>query len=412
MSNSNPKPMKIHNILISLILITVFVSSCGDEGFEPQPDPVVRALSSNESEIASAANNFTFDLMAEIDQEFPKENYFISSFSVSTAVSMVMNGASESAQEGFIETLGLNGMAPGEINESYQTLVSYIYGLDPSVTLNVANSNWYTQEYTIKNDFANTLKSHYDAEIFEKDFADPATLQALNGWVEEETNGKIKDILDAINPEDVMFLINAIYFKANWTSQFDPNSTTDLPFFLTNEGSVNVPTMVAEVKHWSAYSTALEAQVIEIPYGNENYAFTIIMPDDVSAIGDLVSSIEINTLNAVLADSTTLVRDLYLPKFQMDFKTDLKDILVSMGMPLTGLGNLFEEPLPLAISKVIHQSFLEVNEEGSEAAAATVIGIELTSVPAATRINQPFVFLIRERNSGTILFSGKLLDPR
>ncbi|NQZ76860.1 MAG: serpin family protein, partial [Ekhidna sp.] len=117
-------------------------------------------------------------------------------------------------------------------------------------------------------------------------------------------------------------------------------------------------------------------------------------------------------LNSALSDTVTYVRDLTLPKFQLEFKTDLLDILVAMGMPITGLDGLFEEELPLAISKVIHQSFLEVNEEGSEAAAATIVGIELTSAPVATRINQPFVFLIRERNSGTILFSGKLLDPR
>jgi len=170
--------------------------------------------------------------------------------------------------------------------------------------------------------------------------------------------------------------------------------------------------MVAKVKHWYSYDNRLNAQVIEIPYGNENYAFTIIMPDNVSEINNLVSKINVQGLNDVLVDSVTLNRDLYLPKFQLDFKKDLLSILTEMGMPIRGLDNLFEETLPLEISQVIHQSFLEVNEEGSEAAAATVIGIELTSLPASTYVNQPFIFLIRERNSGTILFSGKLLDPR
>lgn len=398
------------SFVISFVLIMVF-SSCSDESTEI-PTPITRELSVNEAEIASSVNNFTFDLMTEIEGESPNENYFISSFSISTALSMVMNGASESVQEEFIQTLGLNGMSPETINESYKSLIEYVYNLDPSVTLNVANSNWYTNEYMIQSDFANTLETYYDAEIFEKDFSNPATLESLNGWVENETNGKIKNILSAISPEDVMFLINAIYFKADWTNQFDPNETTDSPFLLANNQSVNVPTMVAEVKHWRSYHNTLKAQVIEIPYGNENYAFTVIMPDEVSEIDDLVANIDVNSLNSVLADSTTLVRDLYLPKFQLDFKADLLGPLVDMGMPLTGLDNLFEEDLPLAISKVIHQSFLEVNEEGSEAAAATVVGVELTSVPASTHINQPFVFLIRDRNSGTILFSGKLLDPR
>jgi serpin B len=324
---------------------------------------------------------------------------------------MVMNGASESSQRGFIQTLGYGDMSPGDVNASYKSLVDYIYGLDPSVTLNIANSNWYSDEFNIKSDFADSLSIYYDAEIFESDFSNPATLDALNGWVEEETNGKIKDILNEINAEDVMFLINAIYFKADWTNQFDADATTDLPFTLSNGQSIQVQTMSAEVKHWWAYDQTLRAEIIEIPYGNENYGFTIIMPDDPSAINNLSANLDMANLNAVLSDSVTLLRDLRLPKFQMDFKTDLVELLVDMGMPLRGLDNLFEEDLPLAISKVIHQSFLEVNEEGSEAAAATVVGIELTAVPASTNINKPFVFLIRERNSGTILFSGKLLNP-
>jgi len=402
--------MRKNSLLIPIVLMLILVLSCSD-GSNDIPDPEIRDLSSSEAEIASSANNFTFALMKEIESEFPNENYFISSFSVSTALSMVMNGATESTQSAFIQTLGLSGMSAEAINDAYRSLVEYVYGLDPSITLNVANSNWYTNEYTIQSDFADALTTYYDAEIFESDFSNSATLDALNGWVENETNGKIKNILDTINPADVMFLINAIYFKANWTNQFDPGSTTDLPFLLANNQSVDVPTMVSEIKHWYTYDNSLNAQIIEIPYGNENYAFTIIMPDEVSEIDNLVSRIDINRLNNVLADSTTFVRELHLPKFQLDFKMDLKEILVKMGMPLTGLDGLFEESLPLAISKVIHQSFLEVNEEGSEAAAATVIGIELTSLPPSTQINQPFVFLIRERNSGTILFSGKLLDP-
>ncbi len=402
--------MNKFSFLIPLIVMMVFASSCSDES-TTLPDPPVRELSINEEEIANSANNFTFDLMTRIESENPDENYFISSFSISTVLSMLMNGANEPVQEEFIETLGLSGMSPEAINESYLSLVKYIYGLDPSVTLNVANSNWYSHNFTIQDEFANILQTYYEAEIFARDFGKSATLGDLNKWVENETNGKIKNILDAIKPDNVMFLINAIYFKANWTNQFDPDKTTDLPFLLKNNQSIDVPTMVSEVKHWRSYDSNLNAQIIEIPYGNENYAFTIIMPDEVSEIDDIVSRIDVTSLNNVLADSSTFVNDLYLPKFQLDFKADLKELLVSMGMPLRGLDNLFVETTPLEIDEVIHQSFLEVNEEGSEAAAATVVGIAPTSLPPSTWINQPFVFLIRERNSGTILFSGKLLDP-
>lgn len=400
------------HLLLPLVFIIVLASSCNNEDTSNEdPTLPVRTLSVNEAEITTSANNFTFDLMSEIEKDFPNENYFISPFSISTALSMVLNGSSGTSQEEFIQAIGLDSMTPKEINEAYQSLVAYVYSLDPSITLNISNSNWYSDEYAIDSEFAQTLEQYYDTEIFESDFGAPTTLDNLNGWVENETNGRIKNILNRIDPRSVMFLINTIYFKANWTTQFDSNDTRDLPFTLADGEAVNVPTMSAEVKHWWVYDNALKSQVIEIPYGNENYAFTIIMPDTPSDISDLTSKINADDLKISLADSVTFDRELYLPKFQLDFKTDLINTLINMGMPVTGLDNLFEEELPLSISSVIHQSFLEVNEEGSEAAAATVIGIERTSLPTVTQVNQPFVFLIRERNSGTILFSGKLIDP-
>ena len=400
------------SIVFLFISLFTFSTSCDEATQANLPEPTVRPLSASEAEIASSANNFTFDLMAEIENEQPYENYFISSFSVNTALSMLLNDADQTSQDEFMEVLGLNGLSVEQMNESYRSLVNYIYGLDNSVSLNVANSNWYSDQFTIKQDFADVLTTYYQADIFERNFGSEATLNELNGWIEEETKGKIKNALKSISPDEVMFLINAIYFKASWTSQFDPDATSENAFLLMNGQSVEVPTMTAKVKHWMAYDETLKAQIIELPYGNENYAFTMIMPDSPSDINGLAAKIDVNALNNTLADSTTYVRELYLPKFQLEFKSNLKDVLVNMGMPLGGLNNLFDEERPLAISKVIHQSFLEVNEEGSEAAAVTIIGIETTSVSPSTRVNQPFIFLIRERNSGTILFSGKLLDPR
>ncbi len=170
----------------------MLVAACNNDEITETPVPIIRELSVSEAEIASSTNNFTFDLMTEIEKETPNENYFISSFSVKTALSMVMNGASESNQEQFIETLGLGGASSDAINESYKSLLGYIYGLDPSITLNVANSNWYSDEYVINSGFANILTEYYDSEVFERDFASPATLSALNGWVEMKPMERLK----------------------------------------------------------------------------------------------------------------------------------------------------------------------------------------------------------------------------
>ncbi len=397
-----------------LVWIALLISSCDEADNSPisiQPSASVRALSAEEAEVSSGAGNFALDLMEEIEKAEPNTNFFISSFSVSTAVSMVMNGASKEAKEEFIQTLQLEGMSAEKVNEAYQSLTKYIYALDSKVILNIANSNWYHNDYTIQSNFKSTLSTYYDAEIFDADFRDETTLKSINGWVEENTNGKIKDILESIRPREVMFLINAIYFKAEWATKFKEESTRELPFTLADGSSIEVPTMTGEIKHWIAYWNKLNATVVEIPYGNENYGLTIIMPDNPATLEGMVAQIDMGAFSEVMKDTTVQTRQLFLPKITLDFKKDLKDILVDMGMPLMGLSNLFEETVPLEISKVIHQSFLEINEEGTEAAAATAIGVMYTSIPATTQINKPFLFFIRERNSNTILFSGKLVDP-
>lgn len=398
-------------LFLSLFLGIIFVSCADSNDPEIIMEPTVRALTSGEAEVSNAAGNFAFDLMTQIESGAPNENFFISSFSVSAALSMVANGANDEAQDAFIGTLRLEGASIEEVNAAYQTLTEYIYGLDPRVELNVANSNWYTNNYTINPDFENTLVEYYDAEVFAKDFDAPATLNEINGWVEEETNGKIKDILSEIKPDDVMFLINAIYFKAPWTNPFDESVTRDMPFTLVDGGSVSVPTMAGEIKHWKTYWNEINAFVIEVPYGNENYGLTFIMPNDPGNINGLIAQISASQLNTVLSSAGESIHELQMPKINLDFKKDLLADLVEMGMPIRSLDYLFVESLPLQIDRVIHQSFLEINEEGTEAAAATVVAIEETSAPAATQLNQPFLFFIRERNSGTILFSGKMLDP-
>lgn len=397
--------------LIFLAFNLIFLPSCSDSN-STEIVPVVRELSPVEEGVSLGAGNFAFDLMSVIEAGAPEENFFISSFSVSAALSMVANGATDEAQAEFIKTLGLEGMSIDDINASFKTLNEYIYSLDPKVNLNVANSNWYTNRYSINPGFENTLVEFYDAEVFAKDFTDPSTLNEINGWVEDETNGRIKNILSEIDPDHVMFLINAIHFKAQWTSQFDEEATREMPFISVDGTSVETPTMVGEeIKHWTAYWQEIDASVIEIPYGNENYGLTIVMPDDPTTIEGLITQISVDQLNTVLADSVTLIKELHLPKISLDFKKDLKDDLMGMGMPVNDLEALFEESLSLEISEVIHQSFLEINEEGTEAAAATVVGIVETSLPVATQVDRPFLFFIRERNSGTILFSGKFVDP-
>ena len=392
--------------------------ACGNSQDPDEVIPTVRQLSSSEQVVATASNNFSLEMLQEINQTFPGDNVFISPFSISTALSMVVNGAEGETNEGIKSALNLDDMSDDEINESYKSLVTYLYSLDPSVTLNVANSTWYRNEVTINPEFENILTEYYGATVNAADFTDEKTVDLINDWIASQTNDKIKNMLSSIPPNAVMYLINAVYFKADWTTKFNKDLTTDSDFTLSDESVVQVETMFGkDVKYWTYYDASKAYTLVDLPYGNENYGFTIIMPDDPTQINDLVSSLSVEDLEEAISQSAEFQKDVLMPKFKISFKEVLNGYLSAMGMSKAfqedaEFTKLIEEDLKLFISIVMHQSFLEVNEEGSEAAAATIVGVETTSLPQPLSIDRPFVFFIRERNSNTILFEGKLMDPR
>ena len=404
--------MNYTRIFFTTISFALLISCSNNE--DNLPEPEIRALSNDEQEIVKASNEFAMNMLSEINAAHEDQNVFISPFSISTALSMTLNGANGETKE----AIGLKNLSDETINQTYKDLVTYIYGLDRGVTLNIANSTWYKQELTVLSSFEDLLRTFYNAEVQAADFKDPAIVDLINDWIENETNGKIRDMLDVIPANAVMYLINAIYFKANWSVQFDPAKTENRDFTLMDGSVVQVPTMYADaVTYWSSYDNEKKLQLIDIPYGNGAYGFTIIIPDDPSLINQVANEFTIANMEEMLQDTRESTLEVYLPKFKIEFKELLNDYLISMGMGIaftaqSDLSRLFEEDLELAISRVIHQSFLEVNETGSEAAAATVVEIIETSLPPVLRVDQPFLFFIRERNSNTILFSGKLIDPQ
>lgn len=408
--------MNYTRIFLTILSFALLISCSNNE--DNLPEPEIRALNNDEQEIVKASNEFATNILSEINAAHEDENVFISPFSISTALSMTLNGANGETKEAIKETIGLKNLSDETINQGYKDLVTYIYGLDRGVTLNIANSTWYSQELTVLSSFEDLLRTFYSAEVRAADFKNPATVDLINNWIENETNGKIRDMLDTIPVEAVMYLINAIYFKANWSVKFDPAKTENRDFTLMDGSVAQVPTMYADaVTYLSSYDNEKKLQLIDIPYGNGAYGFTIIMPDDPSLINQVVNEFTVADMEKMLEDTSESTMEAYLPKFKIEFKEVLNDYLIAMGMGIafTGqsdLSSLFAEDLDLVISRVIHQSFLEVNETGSEAAAATVVEIELTSLPPALRVDQPFLFFIRERNSNTILFSGKLINPQ
>jgi len=413
------KTYKISIILLG-ILVSFAILFVGCENTDnPNPNnnvPELRSITESEALVIENSNNFSFDLFSRINAEHQNENIFISPFSITTALSMTLNGANGETLEAMKNTLGYGSMSNEEINQAYKSLVDFIFSLDKTVELNIANSNWYKDEYHIRPEFESILSDYYDAEIMAADFDDPKLKDEINKWIENATNGKIKNMLDDVPADAVMYLINAIYFKAQWKYKFDKGETENRPFYLEDGSEVQAETMFTEGAKIN-YSQDNGIRLVDIPYGNGQFYFTILLPEDASQINELAENLTVKQFEDLLSDTISYKTRIYLPKFKLQFKKELLPILDAMGLNDGGsdLSNLFVENLDLFISKVLHQSFLEVNEEGSEAAAATVVQVELTSLPAepaTIHVDRPFLFFIRENHSHTILFSGKLMDPR
>lgn len=411
----------------SIILTGIAISALAaffacDKSDTPEADniPNLRSLSAEEKKVVDASNDFSLDVFAKVNAQHESENIFISPFSISTALSMTLNGASGETLMALKEGLALGQMDDEEINQAYKDLVGFLLDLDKKVTLQVANSNWYKEELTIRQEFKSVLQEFYDAEINAADFSDPQTKDRINQWIENKTSGKIKDMLDGIPGDAVMYLINAVYFNAEWQYQFEKNKTEDRTFHLADGGTTKVPTMFSKGTVVN-YSYKNGVQFIDIPYGNGQFYFSVLMPDDVGAVNTLIEHLSPQQVDSFLEDTTTYSTELYLPKIKIEFKKLLNEVLIEMGMGKAFSDNadfsrLFAESLSLAISRVMHQSFLEVNEEGTEAAAATIVEIRELSAggegkPPVITVDKPFAFFIREKHSNTLLFAGKVLHP-
>ncbi len=410
---------KVIAILSFVILIFVNYSCDPLADNDPGQTPELRPMTAGEEVIIESANDFAFDIFTRISALQPDNNLFISPLSISTALSMTANGAAGDTWAGIKKTLHLEDVSDEEMNEAYKTLVPYLTGLDPKVTIELANSNWYRQEFNIREAFRKILLEYYDAEVKAADFKDPATRDLINKWIADKTNGKINNMIDQIPPDAIMYLINAIYFKATWQYQFEKSKTKLRDFYLADGSTIQTESMFSKGVKAAFYQNE-DLQFIEFPYGNGPFVFSILLPQDGSKLNEIVSNLDESYLKDFIQYADTSSFEVYMPKFKIEYKIALNDILSAMGMAQSfgvdaDFSRLFEEKPDLYISRVLHQSFIEVDEEGTEAAAATVVEIGVTSIgpghPKVVNIDRPFAFFIREKHSNAILFAGKMMNP-
>ncbi len=371
------------------------------------------------SEVVASMNHFAWDLYSRLAGQ-SQENLFLSPASISTALVMTYAGARENTATQMAEVLHLPA---SRVHEGFGAMVRYLnhLGSQEDLELSMANALWAQQGYPFLTEFTELLDTRYDAGLRLVDFAGEteAARQTINEWVEEQTNEKIQDLIPrgVLSGDTRLVLTNAIYFLGNWQQPFDAAKTAPLPFTTGAGRQVKTPTMHQEARF--RYAEDATAQCLEMAYEGGDMAMTILLPRQTDGLAELEGRLDASALQQWTDRLRPQRVSVFLPKFSTTAEFQLKNVLSAMGMTdaftvppadFSGMDGTRE----LFVQEVVHKAFVDVGEEGTEAAAATgvVVGVRSAPQPAPEfRADRPFLFLIRDTRSGAILFIGRLAEP-
>jgi len=374
--------------------------------------------SANVSGVVEANNKFALDFYSQIRDD--EDNLFFSPWSLSAALAMTYEGARGQTAEEMQEVFHFPEDESTRL-ASYASLISQINKQDKEYQLNTANALWAQEDYPFRESYMKLIQEYYSGKITNLDFktkTEPSRL-LINDWVENQTNDKIQDLIPqgAINPLTRLVLTNAIYFKGDWITQFNETNTQEEDFRVSPDNTVKAPMMRltgSELRF--NYTETEKLKVLELPYKGDELSMLILLPkeDDIDSVEQSLTVEKLKQWHSNLIEQKV---DIYLPKFKLETKYFLKETLMAMGMPTAFSSGAdfsrMDGTMDLAISQVIHQAFVEVNEEGTEAAAATAVIMELTAIiqNPVFRADHPFIFIIQDKQTGNILFMGKLANP-
>ena len=411
-----------HLMIFTLISISWISFSCQKDlsSVDDQKKSTLRPLSSQESIIVESDQNFSLKLFKAISESASNSNLFISPLSVSTALSMALNGASGQTYTDIQNTIELTGLSEEERNLAYKTLHELLSGIDEQVIFEIANSMWYANHFNILPEFVNKNQDYFFAEVTALDFTAPSALDIINGWVNEKTHGKIEKILDFIPANAVLYIINAIYFKATWLYEFDKDYTKEENFYTKPQTAIKTPMMktTAELKYFQDN----KVEIVDLPYGKGNFSMTVFLPLEGISLDDFIAELDGNQWNKYLNQLQLHKGTVSFPKLKVEYELLMNDVLQQLGMassfnPEVADFSRIRSTGGIWISRVIHKTFVEIDEEGTEAAAVTLIEFVETgsgSDPGLDffmNVNRPFMFVIRENETGAILFMGKIVEP-
>ncbi|WP_286945562.1 serpin family protein [Acetobacterium sp. UBA5834] len=382
--------------------------------------PSTEVLNSFDTSLVEKTNDFGFNLYKKLATE--KKNSMISPVGISLAMEMAYNGATGETREAMAKALNIQGIDGDRLNENNQALLYFLTSTDPKLTLNIANSIWMREDFKFSEAFVKTVKQDYQADAQKLDFADPKSADVINKWVKDETQGNIDQIVTPpIDPETIMFLINAVYFKGAWSSPFEKDLTSDQSFTLADGQSVTVPTMY-QTGSFDYLKTA-SFQALRLPYGeNEQMAMVLFLPNEDSSLSDFQQQLNQDNWSNWMSLFEKKEGSLMLPKFTLEYENSLNQALTDLGMGVafqpgkadfSGMAAT-DTAADIYISDVKHKTFVQVDEAGTEAAAVTSVEISVTSMPAydfELKFDRPFFYVIQDSKTGAIVFMGTVFDP-
>ncbi|MCU0526614.1 MAG: serpin family protein [Elainella sp. Prado103] len=415
---------------LALLLGCLALGALSCSGMPPQPpvqaSPIAQSpspvsapapMTDTESQLTAAYTQFGFQLLSTLIEQDGNQNRMISPSSVAIALSMLYNGATGSTQQAMAEVLNITEMDLDTLNQTNAALIDRLETADPSLQLAIANSLWGRQDVTFDPSFLQRNQEFYGAEVTSLDFASPTAVSQINGWVSQNTAGKIPEIIDRIDPQQILFLINAVYFKGNWSTQFQPEQTREQPFYLLDGTTRSHPLMTQSGRF--RYFENEQFQAVSLPYGNGRITMDVFLPRPTSNLTELQANLTAANWQTWLQNLRPQEGSLSLPKFKLEYDRTLNDLLQAMGMGIAFDPNQASftalSSLPTHVNEVKHKTYIEVNEEGTEAAAVTSIGVRTTAIsldqPFQMTIDRPFFYAIRDTHTGMLLFMGTVIDP-
>jgi len=370
---------------------------------------------------AQRVNGFGFKSLNQLAKTQPRDNIFISPISLSMALTMTYNGAAGDTLKAMRKALNISGFSPGQANRNSSNLMKSLQDPASGVKLNIANSVWARKGIKFKPDFLQTNKQFFNAEIKTVDFG-PEAVKQINTWVKTKTQGKIPKIIDQMRGNMIMYLLNAVYFKGAWTMPFEKALTKDGPFSLADGKKITVPMMHRQ--GFMGYYHGAGFQAVSLPYASGRMRMVVLLPEKPSGLHGLVSQLTSQKWDTWLRSFTSASVNLSMPKFKIEYKAEdeLKAALSAMGMAVafdSAKANFSKMAVipgqNVFISQVVHKTFLDVNEAGTEAAAATSVGMAMTAAPTQPvemNVDHPFLCAIVDSDTGAVLFVGAVMNPK